>query len=75
MRISKGLPAKKKIKEAKNLVVKQEISISPAGEMTHIDWRAWGINLLKFAIPSMTLFLELVLRQGVPISKAWPLAV
>lgn len=69
MTVSKGLPAKKKIKQLKQI----EVTTSIPGEMSKLDWRAWMVNLFKFSLPTVGIFFGL-LAQGIPLDKAWPLA-
>lgn len=47
---------------------------SKSGELNIEDYKAWGRNFLLFVAPTIAIFFGL-LSQGVPFSKAWPVAL
>ena len=51
-----------------------ESKISPQGKLNIEDLRKMGINLIVFTAPVLTVFFGL-LANGVPFSKAWPVAI
>lgn len=54
--------------------VRTTVTISPANSFTKDDLRNWIDNLLKFAAPTMIVFFG-QLAAGVPLEKAWPIAL
>jgi hypothetical protein len=48
--------------------------VSKARSLNAKAMEAWCINFLKFSTPTFAIFFSL-LAQGVPLEKAWPVAV
>lgn len=36
--------------------IRTTVTISPAYYLSTVDWKAWGINLLKFTAPFLSVF-------------------
>lgn len=47
---------------------------SKKGKMNRDEWKAWGMNFIKFVAPTLAVFFSL-LHQGLPLEKVWPVAL
>jgi len=52
----------------------EEVIESKKGELSHRDLVQMGLNFIKFSGPALAIFFQL-LANGVPLSKAWVVAL